>query len=166
MNESGNESLFADSTSVYNTHTFFNVARAERNYISLDKYVTASPWNNASLGVMALRSIRSSSLPLSVIQWIGFTLGTFGNILILVVLLWRRISAQLVTQLLVGSLAVANVCMMLGVACIEAILHVDQNWKFGLFYCKVYYFLMGSTVCCSTWILAIVAVDRQVYGNK
>jgi 7 transmembrane receptor (rhodopsin family) len=158
MNQCGEASFFTNPP--YNYHRCFNVTRTVQDYNGSDENITASTWNNVSLGVMALHKIISYSPSFSVIQWISFSLGTFGNILVLFVLLWRRISTQLVTQLLIGSLAVANVCMMLGVAWIQAILHVDQNWKFGLSCCKMYYFILGITAGCSTWTLAVVAIDR------
>jgi 7 transmembrane receptor (rhodopsin family) len=102
----------------------------------------------------------SRSASLSAVQWIVFAFGTVSNLLVVLVMLWHRPKTQLVTQLLVGSLAVANIGMMFGVAWIQAVLHIDVNWKFGLYWCKTFYFLMGLTVSCSTWTLAVVAADR------
>jgi len=105
-------------------------------------------------------STYQQSIPLSLLQWIVFLLGTVGNLFVLLVLLWRRNVSHLVTQLFVGSMCVANMAMMFGVAWIQAILHNDQRWKFGIVLCKVFYFLYGTTIGCSTWTLAVIAVDR------
>jgi len=100
------------------------------------------------------------SIPLSLLQWIIFLLGTAGNVFVLFVLLWRRSAAHLVTQLFIGSMCVANIGMMCGMAWIQAMLYIDEEWKFGLVSCKMYFFLSGLTIGCSTWTLAAIAADR------
>jgi len=109
-----------------------------------------------------LSSTLPQSIPLSLLQWVVFLLGTSGNLFVLLVLLWRRSVAHMVTQMFVGSLCVANIGMMFGVGWIQAMLYIDQRWKFGLIWCKMYYFLSGMTIGCSTWTLAVIAVDRYV----
>ena len=53
------------------------------------------------------------TVTLSAIQWLVFVLGTFGNLLVLLVLIWNRSSKQLVTQLYVGSLSLSNLGLLL-----------------------------------------------------
>lgn len=48
------------------------------------------------------------SLFFAVLQWSIVIVGTLGNLLVIVVLLWNRSRAQLVTQLFVGSLSLAD----------------------------------------------------------
>lgn len=100
------------------------------------------------------------SVPLSVVQWIMFAFGTVGNFSVLCVLLWHRSFKNHTMQLFIGSLAVANVGTMLGNAWIQALFYVDQRWKFGRLCCQLYNFVTGLTFGCSTWTLAVVAVDR------
>ena len=99
-------------------------------------------------------------LPLwSAFQWIIFVCGTTGNLLMLVILLWRRNPIHVVTQLLIASLAVANTGMMLSSAWIQASLYADHSWKFGLFCCRLFLFQSGLNMGCSSWTLAMTSVD-------
>jgi 7 transmembrane receptor (rhodopsin family) len=105
---------------------------------------------------------RLYSVPLSIFQWLIFAFGTINNLLALAVLLRRRKSTQMIMQLFISSLVIADLGLMLGAAWIQAVLYVDQYWKFGLFSCKIFFFVLGLTVGVSNWTLAVVAVDRLV----
>ena len=100
------------------------------------------------------------SMPLVVLQSIIYLFGSASNVLVLFVLLRRRNPTQLVTQLFVASLAVADLGLMFGVGWIQAVLYFRRVWKFDHLWCKMYYFLMGWTIGCSTWTLAALAADR------
>ena len=82
-------------------------------------------WN--STGTTASSSTSGSSSDVDwlkyftvVASWIMFVIATFGNVMVLVVLLWRRSRSQVGTQLFVGSLAVADLSMMLTTVWMEA----------------------------------------------
>ena len=82
-------------------------------------------WNStattaSSLTLESISNVSWSTYLLVVVLWIVFVVGTLGNILVLVVLLWRRSGSQVGTQLFVGSLAVADLCLMFSSAWVTA----------------------------------------------
>jgi len=62
-----------------------------------------------------------------IVQWILFAVGTVGNLVVLVVLAWRRSRQQVGTQMFVGSLALADVGLMLSSTWVEAYDSVAQS---------------------------------------
>jgi len=121
-------------------------------------------WN--STGTTASSSMLRSSSDVDwltyatvVVQWIVFVVGTFGNILVLVVLLWRRSRSQVGTQLFVGSLAVADIGLMLTHVWMEAYAEIN-GWVFGVIPCKLQYVWQWLTSNCSIWTLAALTIDR------
>jgi len=96
-----------------------------------------------------------------VVQWIVFVVGTVGNITVLVVLLWRRSRSQVGTQLFVGSLAVADLGLMLTTVWLGAYAHI-YGWVFGVILCKLQYLWQWLTSNCSIWTLAALSIDRYV----
>ena len=97
-----------------------------------------------------------------VVQWIIFVVGSVGNITVLVVLVWRRSGSQVSTQLFVGSLAVADLGMMLSTVWVEAYDEVQTNWKFGIIPCKLHFLWQWLTMNCSIWTLAALSIDRYL----
>lgn len=96
----------------------------------------------------------------SVIQWLIFVLGTLGNLLVVLVLLWRRSKEQLVTQLFVSSLSVSGLALMLSSAWVQALLYIKNDWKYGKLSCQIQYFLQAEAIYSSIWALATVAIER------
>ena len=96
-----------------------------------------------------------------VVQWIIFVVGTVGNILVLVVLAWRRSRSQVGTQLFVGSLAVADLGLMVTHVWMEA---YDEmyGWAFGVIPCKLQYLWQWLTSNCSIWTLTALTIDRYL----
>ena len=78
------------------------------------------------------------------LRWIVFVVGTLGNILVLVVLAWRRSNSQVGTQLFVGSLAVADLGLMVSAVWIKAYHLLQTRWQFGAVSCKLK-FTTGTT---------------------
>jgi len=98
----------------------------------------------------------------SYIRWAVFVVGTLGNILVLVVLLWRRSNSQVGTQLFVGSLAVADLGLMFGAVWVTAYDILTPSWQFGLIPCKLLFLWQSLTMNCSIWTLAALTVDRYL----
>jgi len=101
-----------------------------------------------------------------VVLWIVFVVGTLGNILVLVVLLWRRSNSQVGTQLFVGSLAVADLGLMFSSCWIKAYDLLQTTWHFGAIPCKLQFLWHVLTIHCSIWTLAALSVDRYLYTLK
>jgi len=98
----------------------------------------------------------------SYIRWAVFVVGTLGNILVLVVLLWRRSNSQVGTQLFVGSLAVADLGLIFSSAWVKAYDLLQTSWQFGTIPCKLHFLWQLLTMYCSIWTLAALSVDRYV----
>ena len=128
-------------------------------------------WN--STGTTASSSTSGSSFDVDgltyatvVVRWIIFVVGTFGNIMVLVVLLWRRSPAQVGTQLFVGSLAVADLGMMLTTVWVRAYHALQESWQFGVILCKIHYMVDFLSINCSIWTLAALSIDRYLRALK
>jgi len=100
-----------------------------------------------------------------VVNWILFFVGTVGNLIVLVVLVWRRSRSQVGTQLFVGSLAVADLGLMMSTVWVEAYDQMQTGWRFGVIACKILYTWQWITMNSSIWTLAALSLDRYfVYG--
>ena len=125
-------------------------------------------WNSTetTTSSSSLGSSKSSSGPdlldwiTLTIQWIVFVVGTIGNMIVLVVLVWRRSRSQVGTQLFVGSLAVADIGLMLTTVWMEAYDSLTKFWPFGLIPCKIHRIGQWLTMNCSIWTLATLSIDR------
>ena len=101
-----------------------------------------------------------------VVLWIVFVVGTLGNILVLVVLVWRRSGSQVGTQVFVGSLAVADLGLMFSSVWTRAYDLLQSSWQFGVVSCKLKYLWHVLTMNCSIWTLAALSTDRYLYALK
>jgi len=99
------------------------------------------------------------------VQWIIFFVGSVGNITVLAVLLWRRSDSQVITQLLVGSLAVSDIGLMFSTVWVQAYDLLRKNWQFGVIPCKFKFFWQLLTMNCSIWTLAVLSIDRYTCMN-
>ena len=102
----------------------------------------------------------------SVIQWVLFIVGTLGNLLVVLVLLWRRSRSQLVTQLFIGSLSMSGLALMFASAWIQALLYIDSNWKYGKTSCQIQFYVQANMIFISIWTLASVAFERFAFVVK
>ena len=121
---------------------------------------TASSWNSGSS-----KDVDWLTYTILVVQWIVFVVGTVGNLTVLVVLLWRRSRSQVGTQLFVGSLAVADLGLMLTTVWMEAYEAIN-GWVFGVILCKLQYLWQWLTSNCSIWTLAALSIDRYLRALK
>ena len=122
-------------------------------------------WNSAGTTanwspLVTLSGLRWSNYVTAVVQWIIFFVGTVGNLIVLVVLVWRRSGSQVGTQLFIGSLAVSDIGMMLSTVWVEAIDALQNVWLFGVVFCKIHYLGQWLTMNCSIWTLAALSTDR------
>jgi len=79
---------------------------------------TASAWSSR---LFSSSGFRWSQYATAVVLWIIFVFGTVGNLVVLVVLVWRRSRSQVGTQLFLGSLAVADIGLMSNISVISNI---------------------------------------------
>jgi len=96
------------------------------------------------------------------VQWIVFVVGAVGNLMVLVVLVWRRSHSQVGTQLFVGSLAVADIGLMLSTVWVTAYSALQKDWPFGVIPCKLKYAWQWLTMNCSIWTLVALSIDRYL----
>ena len=102
------------------------------------------------------------SVLLSIVQWLIFVIGSFGNLSVVLILIWNQSRKQLVTQLFVGSMSLAGLALVWSMGWVQALLYVDRNWKFGKSSCQVYNYVQAAAVYISTWTLATAAFERFV----
>ena len=120
-------------------------------------------WNSTGTTARSLvfsSGFSSSKYVAAVVQWIIFFVGTIGNLTVLVVLVWRRSRSQVGTQLFVGSLAVADIGLMLSTVWVEAYDELLKSWPFGVIPCKLQNLWQWLTMNCSIWTLAALSIDR------
>jgi len=94
------------------------------------------------------------------VEWITFFVGTVGNFVVLVVLAWRRSTSQVGTQLFVGSLAVADLGLMLSAVWLQAYAALQNGWPFSVISCKLKFTWQFLTLNSSIWTLAALSIDR------
>jgi len=129
----------------------------------------STDWNNSTVTTASSPTSEPSNVVdwltylTGSVQWIVFVVGTVGNIMVLAVLLWRRRGSQVGTQLFVGSLAVADLGMMLSTTWVEAYYAFrDKNWHFGSIPCKLHVIWQWMTMNGSIWTLAALSIDRYM----
>jgi len=120
-----------------------------------------SSWNSSGSSTAGrLTGVDWSTYTLIIIQWITFVVGSVGNILVLVVLVWRRSRSQVGTQVFVGSLAVADLGLMFSTVWVDAYKALLKDWPFGVVPCKLKFMWKFLTLNCSIWTLAAISADR------
>ncbi|NXG32579.1 GALR2 protein, partial [Dromaius novaehollandiae] len=92
-----------------------------------------------------------------------FLLGTVGNGLVLAVLLRNGQVKYNTTNLFILNLAMADLCFIVCCVPFQATIYTLDGWLFGPFACKAVHFLIYLTMYASSFTLAAVSVDRQVY---
>ena len=102
----------------------------------------------------------------AIVQWIFFVVGTVGNVIVLAVLVWRRSSSKVGTQLFVGSLAVSDLGYVMSNVWVRAYDELQEGWQFGVIPCKLHFMLQWLTLNSSVWTLAVLSIDRYVYRPK
>jgi len=125
-------------------------------------------WNSteSSTSRRSTTAVDWSTYLLVVIEWITFVVGSVGNILVLVVLLWRRSKSQVGTQVFVGSLAVADLGLMFSTVWVDAYHKMKKDWPFGVIPCKLKCMCQFLTLNCSIWTLAALSIDRYLCAWK
>ena len=124
-------------------------------------------WNasGSSSSGKSSTSVDWSTYTLVAIQWMTFVVGSVGNILVLVVLVWRRSKSQVGTQVFVGSLAVADLGLMFSTVWVDAYVAVQKDWPFAVIHCKVKYMWQFLTLNSSIWTLAALSIDRYLRAS-
>ena len=65
-----------------------------------------------------------------------------------------------VVQLLMCSMAIADIGMVTIAWLLFAVAALNQSWTFGIFLCKLLTFAQPMTGDSSMWVIAIVSIDR------
>jgi len=105
-----------------------------------------------------------SNLVRAAIYWMIFVVGVTGNLLVVAVVIWKLLKSpehQAMT-IFVGSLAVSDLGLLLGVTWINALLSVNPEWMFGKITCQIYSLWRSLTADCSIWNLVFICLDRYV----
>ncbi|NXU52772.1 GALR2 protein, partial [Turnix velox] len=116
-------------------------------------------WNTSSDSP----ELRIAGIIVPVIFSLIFFLGTVGNGLVLAVLLRNRQIKYNTTNLFILNLAVADLCFIICCVPFQATIYTLEGWVFGAFACKAVHFLIYLTMYASSFTLAAVSIDRQVY---
>ena len=114
----------------------------------------------ARFAVSYIFSVDWRSYATATVLWMVFVVGVVGNLFVLGVLVWRRKKSQIVTQLFLGSLAVADVGMLVSVTWSSAIQSMNPSWAFGLFGCRMIQMWRMITSYTSIMTLMAIAIDR------
>ncbi|NWR80464.1 GALR2 protein, partial [Centropus unirufus] len=116
-------------------------------------------WNGSSDSL----ELRAAGIIVPVIFSLIFLLGTVGNGLVLAVLLRNGQVKYSTTNLFILNLAVADLCFIVFCVPFQATIYTLDGWLFGAFACKAVHFLIYLTMYASSFTLAAVSIDRQVY---
>jgi 7 transmembrane receptor (rhodopsin family) len=128
--------------------------------------------NDSATNTPALRAVavmasdvaaRWPSIVMSTIQWMMFVAGIVGNILVLTVLVWRRSTNQLVTQMFVGAMSVTDIGLLLTGGWVQALLYVTKTWTSGRYCCKLQNGLLIVHINTSAWTNVALAIDRCAF---
>ncbi|NXC43982.1 GALR2 protein, partial [Penelope pileata] len=107
--------------------------------------------------------LRVAGIIVPIIFSLIFLLGTVGNGLVLAVLLRNGQVKYNTTNLFILNLAMADLCFIVCCVPFQATIYTLDGWLFGAFACKAVHFLIYLTMYASSFTLATVSIDRQVY---
>ncbi|NWH55852.1 GALR2 protein, partial [Geococcyx californianus] len=116
-------------------------------------------WNASSDSL----ELQAAGIIVPIIFSLIFLLGTVGNGLVLAVLLRNGQVKYNTTNLFILNLAMADLCFIIFCVPFQATIYTLDGWLFGAFACKVVHFLIYLTMYASSFTLAAVSIDRQVY---
>jgi len=123
--------------------------------------------NNSTTITSSVSSYQNTSVSLHILAalyWVIFVVGVVGNLLVLVVVIWKLVKSPQsdAMTIFVGSLAVSDLGLQFGVTWINALLVVNPEWLFGKVTCQLYTVWRSLTANCSIATLMFIAVDRYV----
>lgn len=85
----------------------------------------------------------------------------FGNLLVVIVVVMHR-RMRTVTNFFLTNLAVADLCV--GVFCVyqNLSIYLMDEWPFGDFLCRMYFFVQALSYTASVGILTVICVERYI----
>nr|ANO39035.1 GCR064 [Schmidtea mediterranea] len=86
-------------------------------------------------------------------------LGAFGNIMVLVVIIFNK-KMRNSTNILIASLAIADLTFIAFCIPFTGVIYVKQGWPLGESFCRIYQFLIYVTAYCSVYTLVLMCFDR------
>jgi len=129
-------------------------------------------WENGSVSCSAddlLRENNSTTATttisdhiLAASYWMIFVAGVTGNLLVLAVVIWKSVKSPQsdAMTIFVGSLAVADLGLLLWVTWVNALISLHPEWTFGKLTCQMYTVWRSLTANCSMATLMFISVDR------
>lgn len=91
-----------------------------------------------------------------------FSIGVFGNLLVIVVVMRTPSMKEQVTNLFILNLAFSDIVMCLFAVPFTPLASFTGRWLFGEVLCILFPFSQGVSVYISTLTLTIIAIDRFV----
>jgi 7 transmembrane receptor (rhodopsin family) len=102
-----------------------------------------------------------STVLLAAFQWFQLVFGTFSNVIVLLVMAWRRYKLQVVTQMLIASLSLAGLGIMFSIGWVLPMTTiVNGSWIYGLTGCMTFYLFQTLSLNVSIWTLVVLAFER------
>ena len=111
-------------------------------------------------------SVKTANYTVATFYWILFIIGVSGNLLLIVVNIWRRSSKQLATQHFLISLTASDLGLLLGNTWIQASVSARPTFIFGRVMCKLSQFWVFTSSTSSIVILTIIGIDRWLLRSN
>lgn len=129
-------------------------------------YIPAGPGSNGSNAINYSEAIEREYVEdyvfqsaFSFVYLLIFTLGVFGNVLVVYVV-WANKHMRTVTNIFIVNLAVSDI-MLCGLAVPFTPLYTfTGHWMFGEIFCHIVPYAQGTSVYTSTLTLTSIAIDR------
>ncbi|XP_052070574.1 allatostatin-A receptor-like [Mytilus californianus] len=109
----------------------------------------------------ALAFERAVHLAVSIIFGIVVLVGFLGNLLVIIVV-WSNTQMQNTTNILIVSLAFADLSFIIFCVPFTATKYVMSTWPFGTLWCKISSYLMYVCAFASVYTLVLMSLDRYL----
>lgn len=137
--------------------TINQTAREEEN-----ETITTTNWTTQTRNATEVLFPFQANYFLAALYLILFIIGVSGNLLLLIINIWRRSNKHSVTQMFICSLAVSDLGLMLTCTWMNGFSSMNPNYIFGRFFCKLGNIWKSLAANTSAMILAVIAIDRWV----
>ncbi|KAK4475999.1 hypothetical protein MN116_001233 [Schistosoma mekongi] len=153
---------FVGGNNVTNQH------RINASSVVTAPYIYSSRTNSVSSASPCLQGFKSDELNLflvfarivtPVVFGMILIIGFVGNLLVMIVVL-ANAQMRNTTNILIFSLAVADMAFIVICVPSAAIVYVTGKWPLGLSLCRIYYYSSYVSVYCSVYTLVLMSLDR------
>lgn len=87
--------------------------------------------------------------------------GFVGNLLVIIVII-ANIQMRNTTNILIISLAVADLLFIIFCVPFTAVMYVTGGWPLGRIFCQIYQYMTFITAYCSVYTLVLMSIDRYL----